>query len=43
MDSRRMLDNPVTKQRPVLHQSKHANVPPGGVTACHGSRNCHEL
>src|SRR5260370_5101 len=44
MDSSRVLDNPVTKQRPVLHQSKHTNVPPGGVTACRRlSRNCHEL
>ena len=44
MYSGRMLDNPVTKQRPVLHQSKHTNVPPGGVTACRrSSRNCHEL
>ena len=25
---RRVLDNPVTKQRPVLHQSKHTHVPP---------------
>ncbi len=28
MDRRSMLDNPVTKQRPVLHQAKHTDVPP---------------
>ena len=30
-----VLDNPVTKQRPVLHQSKHTVVPPDYcVVAC---------
>jgi hypothetical protein len=31
MNLRGVLDNPVTKQRPVLHQSKHTNVPPDGA------------
>ena len=44
MDRRGVLHNPVTQQRPILHQSKHTNVPPGGVTACRrSSRDCHEL
>jgi hypothetical protein len=25
---RRVFDNPVAKQRPVLHQSEHTHVPP---------------
>jgi hypothetical protein len=33
VNRRCVLDNPVAKQRPVLHQSKHANVPPDGVIA----------
>ena len=28
VDRRGVLDNPVTKQRPVLHQSTHTDVPP---------------
>jgi hypothetical protein len=28
MDFGGVFDNPVTKQRPVLHQSKHMVVPP---------------
>ena len=44
MNGRRVLDNPVTKQRPVLHQSPHTDVPPGYVFACRRSlRNCHEV
>ena len=44
VDRRGVLDNPVTKQRPVLHQSKHADVPLDRVIVCRGSsRNCHEL
>ena len=44
MDGRGVLDNPMTKQRPVLHQSTHTDVPPECVIACRGSsRNCHEL
>jgi hypothetical protein len=27
---RRVFDNPVAEQRPVLHQSEHTHVPPGG-------------
>src|SRR3954447_18391963 len=27
---RRVFDNPVAKQRPVLHQSEHTHVPPDG-------------
>ena len=34
MDFCGVLDNPVTKQRPVLHQSKHTVVPPECVVAC---------
>ena len=30
----RVLDNPVTKQRPILHQSTHTDVPPECVIAC---------
>jgi hypothetical protein len=44
MNRRRVLDNPVTKQRPVLHQSKHTDVPPDCVIdRRRSSRNCHEL
>src|ERR1700722_4836565 len=32
-----MLDNPVTQQRPVLHQSAHTVVPPEGAFACRKS------
>jgi len=31
VEQRRVFDNAVTKQRPILHQSAHANVPPGTV------------
>jgi hypothetical protein len=31
MDRRRMLDDPVTKQGPVLHQAKHRVVPPVAI------------
>src|SRR6201999_2570538 len=31
-----MLDNAVTKQRPILHQSLHKGVPPVCVIACRG-------
>jgi hypothetical protein len=27
---RGVLDNPMTQQRPVLHQTKHTHVPPDG-------------
>jgi hypothetical protein len=44
VDLCRVFDNPVAKQRPVLHQSKHTVVPPECVVACRRySRNCHEL
>jgi hypothetical protein len=33
---RRMLDNAVTEQGPVLHQAKHAKVPPRYVFAGRG-------
>ena len=29
MISRRVFDNPVAQQRPILHQAKHTHVPPG--------------
>src|ERR1700723_2221934 len=32
-----VFENPVTQQRPVLHQTKHTNVPPQDSTACRGS------
>jgi hypothetical protein len=28
VDLRRVLDNPVTQQRPILHQAAHTNIPP---------------
>jgi hypothetical protein len=35
VNSRRVLDNPMAKQGPVLHQTKHTDVPPGvGVIGC---------
>src|SRR6266478_1595912 len=44
MDGRRMFENTVTKQRPVLHQPTHTDIPPHSAIACRGSsRNCHEL
>jgi hypothetical protein len=36
MDRCGVLDNAVTEQGPILHQAKHANVPPGYVIAGRG-------
>jgi hypothetical protein len=37
---RRVFDNPVTKQRPVLHQSEHTHVPPDGYFLTHDLPKC---
>src|SRR5579859_5884291 len=34
MNGRRMFENSVTKQRPVLHQPTHTEVPPHCTIAC---------
>jgi len=36
MNGRGVLDNPVTEQRPVLHQTTHTNIPPDNNDACRG-------
>src|SRR5260370_9722069 len=40
MNRGRVLDNSVTKQRPVLHQSKHTNVPPACYSPAHDPPKC---
>src|SRR3984957_10821303 len=37
MDGRRVLENSVTQQRPVLHQSQHRDIPPECSIAFRGS------
>src|SRR5437667_3825969 len=36
MNERGMLDNPVTQQRPILHQTKHTKFPPRALLLAHG-------
>jgi hypothetical protein len=37
---RRVFDNPVAKQRPVLHQSEHTHVPPEVYSLPHDPAKC---
>jgi hypothetical protein len=37
---RGVFDNPVAKQRPVLHQSEHTHVPPKGYCLAHDPPKC---
>ena len=43
-----MFDDPLAEQRPILHQTKHSNVPPGCfsglvIVLSAGQESCHEF